>query len=33
MARRPPVNPDVDDIADEAKHGYATGTKLLAEMH
>ncbi len=33
MARRPPVNPDVDAIADEAKHGYATGTKLLAEMH
>ena len=27
MPRKPPVNPDADDIADEAKHGYATGTK------
>lgn len=33
VPRRPMVNPDVDEIADEAKHGYATGTKLLAEMH
>ena len=32
MAERPAVNPNVDDIADRAKHGYATGTKLLAEM-
>ena len=32
MAERPAVNPNVDDIADRAKYGYATGTKLLAEM-
>jgi hypothetical protein len=31
MANRPALNPDVHDIADRAKHGYATGTKLLAE--
>jgi hypothetical protein len=31
MQQPPPVNPDVDDVADRAKHGYATGTKLLAE--
>ncbi|AGB26287.1 hypothetical protein Mycsm_06128 [Mycobacterium sp. JS623] len=31
MANRPAVNPNVHDIADQAKHGYATGTKLLAE--
>ena len=31
MAERPAVNSNVDDIADRAKHGYATGTKLLAE--
>jgi hypothetical protein len=31
MSRTPAVNPNVDDIADRAKHGYATGTKLLAE--
>jgi len=33
MAERPAVNSNVDDIADRAKHGYATGTKLLAEAH
>jgi hypothetical protein len=33
MAERPAVNPNVDDVADRAKHGYATGTKLLAETH
>jgi hypothetical protein len=32
MAERPAVNPDVDDIADQAKYRYATGTKLLAAM-
>jgi hypothetical protein len=31
MPQPPPINPNVDDIADRAKHGYATGTKLLAE--
>jgi hypothetical protein len=31
MAEGPAVNPNVDDVADRAKHGYATGTKLLAE--
>jgi len=31
MAERPAVNSNVDDIADRAKHGYATGAKLLAE--
>jgi hypothetical protein len=30
MAQRPAVNPNVDDIADRAKHGYALGTRLLA---
>lgn len=28
----PPVNPDVNDIADRAKHAYATGTKVLATL-
>ena len=32
MAERPAVNPNVDDIADRAKHGYAIGTKLLAAV-
>jgi hypothetical protein len=32
VSRTPAVNPNVDDIADRAKYGYATGTKLLAEM-
>jgi hypothetical protein len=31
MSRTPPVNPDVHDIADRAKHEYAEGTQLLAE--
>jgi hypothetical protein len=26
----PPINPDVNDIADRAKYGYALGTRLLA---
>jgi hypothetical protein len=30
MAERPAVNPNVDDIADRVKHGYATGTQILA---
>jgi hypothetical protein len=30
MSRTPPVNPDVHNIADRAKHGYATATQLLA---
>jgi hypothetical protein len=29
---RPPTNPDVDDIADRAKHAYAVGTRLLAKI-
>jgi hypothetical protein len=29
---RPPTNPDVDDIADRAKHADAAGTQLLAEV-
>ena len=32
MAQRPAINPNVDDIADQAKYCYATGTKLLAAM-
>ena len=32
MSGTPVVNPNVDDIADRAKHGYATGTKLLAAV-
>lgn len=32
MSRKPPVNPDVDDIADWAKWGYATGTRLLSAV-
>jgi hypothetical protein len=32
MAERPAVNSNVDDIADRAKHWYATGTRLLADM-
>jgi hypothetical protein len=27
-----PCNPDVNDIAGRVKHGYATGTRLLAAM-
>ena len=30
MSTTPPVNPDVHNIADRAKHGYAIGTQLLA---
>ncbi len=29
-AKRPMVNPDVDDIADWSKWGYATGTRLIS---
>jgi hypothetical protein len=32
MSRRPAVNPDLHDIADRAKHAYATGTQVLAVM-
>src|SRR4051812_28759726 len=32
VAEKPAVNPIVDDIADQAKYRYATGTKLLAAM-
>jgi hypothetical protein len=32
MPQSPPVNPDVNDIADRAKHGYAIGTRLLAAV-
>jgi hypothetical protein len=32
MAERPAVNPDVNDIADRAKHGYAIGARLLAAV-
>jgi hypothetical protein len=31
MTTPPPVNPDVHNIADRAKHEYATGTRLLAD--
>jgi hypothetical protein len=30
MSTTPPVNPDVHNIADRAKHGYAIGAQLLA---
>ena len=30
MAERPAVNPNVDDIADRAKHWYPNGTQVLA---
>ena len=32
LPRRPAVNRDVHDIADRAKHGYATATRTLADM-
>ena len=32
LSRRPAINRDVHDIADRAKHGYATGTQRLATM-
>lgn len=32
MSRTPAVNPDVHDIADQAKHAYATGTQVLADL-
>jgi hypothetical protein len=32
VAEEPAVNPIVDDIADQSKYRYATGTKLLAAM-
>jgi len=32
MSRTPAVNPNVHDIADRAKHAYATGTQLIAQM-
>jgi hypothetical protein len=32
MPQPPPINPDVDDIADRAKHGYARATLILATM-
>jgi hypothetical protein len=28
----PPINPDINHIADRAKHGYALGTRLLAAV-
>jgi hypothetical protein len=30
MSTTPPINPDLHDIADRAKHGYAKATQLLA---
>jgi hypothetical protein len=30
MSRTPPVNPDINDIADRAKHWYAKATQVLA---
>jgi hypothetical protein len=30
MAEGPAVNPNVDDVADRAKHWYANGTQVLA---
>jgi hypothetical protein len=32
MPQQPPINPDTNDIADRAKHGYATGAQQLAGM-
>lgn len=32
IALPPAVNPDRDDIADRAKHAFAVGTSLLAEV-
>jgi hypothetical protein len=32
MSRTPAVNPNVHDIADRAKRGYATGTQVLAAL-
>jgi hypothetical protein len=32
MAQPPPTNPDIYDIADRVKHGYAIGTRLLAHL-
>jgi hypothetical protein len=32
MPQPPPINPDVDDIADRAKHGYARATATLAKV-
>jgi hypothetical protein len=32
MAERPAVNPNVHDIADQAKYAYATGTQALAAL-
>jgi hypothetical protein len=32
MPQPPPINPDINDIADRAKHGYALGTRLLAAV-
>jgi hypothetical protein len=32
MSRKPPINPDVDEIADWAKWGYATGTRLISAL-
>ena len=32
MAQRPAINPNVDDIADRAKHAFAVGTRLLADV-
>jgi hypothetical protein len=32
MAQPPPINPDIHDTADRAKHGYAIGTRLLAHL-
>jgi hypothetical protein len=32
MLKNPRVNPDLDDIADWAKWGYATGTRLISAV-
>ncbi len=32
MPQSPLINPDVNDIADRAKHGYAVGARLLAAV-
>jgi hypothetical protein len=32
LPQPPPINPDINDIAYRAKHGYAVNTRLLAAV-